>query len=478
LNAKRMQGRGRSALRAVVVLVFMAPIVGVMMPARAGGSTYQTGDVFVSVDNGLVQWRQPDGTLIQTLDNQRGGFTTGMAFDSSGNLYVTDVSGTDSTFPPVDAEGLPQSAQDIGSVTKFDTQGNLIGPFGSGYNAPESILFDKAGNAYVSNVGGNTFKFDADGNLVQTFATGRTDWIELAADQCTLFYTDESGSIHRYDVCNDVPLSDFGSGGLYALRILPAGGLVAADAGVVNRFDDAGNVIQSYDAPGEDSWFALNLDPDGTSLWSADFTTADVVKFDIATGDVLESFNTGTGTFTVFGLSVFGEIVVGGGGSADLSLVKEDSSSTIVVGDPLTYTIDVSNAGPDEAPNVVVTDPIPSELTFESATATQGSCSESGGTVTCALGTLAVDSSATITINTTANAEGTITNTASVSSSASDPDPSNNSDPATTTIAPSGGVQTGAGGTAPRPSSPLWFFVVLVGLVVGARLAVRRTQKT
>src|SRR5207249_4778632 len=74
----------------------------------------------------------------------------------------------------------------------------------------------------------------------------------------------------------------------------------------------SGQVVQTYTASGESCWFALNLDPDGKSLWSADFCSSNVYKFDIATGQQLLKFNTGTNGFSVFGLVIFGEKVVGG----------------------------------------------------------------------------------------------------------------------------------------------------------------------
>ena len=45
---------------------------------------------------------------------------------------------------------------------------------------------------------------------------------------------------------------------------------------------------------------------------------------------------------------------------------------------------------------MTVTDTLPAGVTFDSATPSQGSCSESSGTVTCALGTLATAPSATV----------------------------------------------------------------------------------
>ncbi|MFX3630989.1 MAG: hypothetical protein ACE3JR_17115, partial [Ectobacillus sp.] len=87
---------------------------------------FSIGDVFVSVADGKVQWRDSAGAFIATLDTGLGGFTTGMAFDSSGNLYVTNFSAD--------------------TVSKFDNDGNFIGTFGTGYSgAPESIVFDSAG---------------------------------------------------------------------------------------------------------------------------------------------------------------------------------------------------------------------------------------------------------------------------------------------------------------------------------------------
>jgi hypothetical protein len=189
-----------------------------------------------------------------------------------------------------------------------------LGTFGSGYSTPESIVFNAAGSVYVGNTGGTITEYTSDGTLVDTdLPGGRVDFIDLSADQCTMLYTQESTSIPRYDVCTDTALTAFatGLGGqAFALRILPTGEVLLANGANVIRINSAGTIVDTYDVTGEDSWFALNLDPDGTSFWSANFNTANVYKIDIATGDVLDSFNTGTGSQTVFGLGVFGELTV------------------------------------------------------------------------------------------------------------------------------------------------------------------------
>jgi uncharacterized repeat protein (TIGR01451 family) len=122
---------------------------------------------------------------------------------------------------------------------------------------------------------------------------------------------------------------------------------------------------------------------------------------------------------------------------ADLSLSKSDSPDPVVEGAALTYTILVSNAGPDPATNVVVTDDLPKQIDFVSATTTSGTCQtpsgkgkgkSKGGKVECNLGTLSNGGTATVTITTTASKSGDISNTASVTSDVTDPHTANNSD--------------------------------------------------
>ena len=264
------------------------------LPVNQLLAQFQTGDVFVGVASGSVQWRRPNGTLVQTLNGGAGGFTTGMAFDSAQSLYVTNFSNS--------------------VVHRFDKNGVQISNFGSGYSTPECIVFDGNWNAYVGNIGGGFRKFDATGAFIGVVGAGtRIDFADLQADQSTMLYTQEGQRIGRWDVVNNVALTDFatGLGGqAYALRIRTNGEVLLANGATVLRLSSAGAVIQTYDVAGQNSWFALNLDPDGTSFWSADFSTSNVYRIDIASGNVISSFNTGTGNGTVFGLAVAGEITV------------------------------------------------------------------------------------------------------------------------------------------------------------------------
>src|SRR5206468_3071288 len=94
------------------------------------------------------------------------------------------------------------------------------------------------------------------------------------------------------------------------------------------------------------------------------------------------------------------------------------------------------NAGPSDATNVQVNDTLPANVTFDSATPSQGSCLQSLGVVTCSLGTLAAGGSASVDVKVRPQAAGPITNQASVSSDAFDGNTQDNSASAATTVNP------------------------------------------
>ncbi len=111
--------------------------------------------------------------------------------------------------------------------------------------------------------------------------------------------------------------------------------------------------------------------------------------------------------------------------SADLSISKSDSPDPVTAGENLTYTVTVTNDGPSDAQNVVITDSLPAEVTLVS---TSGCTEDPSGVPTCSLGTIAAGSSKLIMIDVVVDpgAPGSITNNASVGSGTSDPDPRNN----------------------------------------------------
>src|SRR5579872_501815 len=264
---------------------------------RAPSTTFEQGDVFVGLDDGSVEWHGPDGALVATLDTGAKAETGGMTFDAGGSLLVAN-SGPD-------------------GVTSFGADGKRLGPFGSGYDDhPKSVVFDRSQNAYVGEMDGGRaiLKFNPDEIEVAAIKAPTesrgTDWIDLAADGHTLYYTSQGRAIKRFDLASQAPLPDFGpalpSAAAFALRIQPDGGVLVADTVAVMRLTASGRVAQNYKAPQKVSWVALALDPSGDSFWAGDRDSGAVCRFDLQSGSVIESFNVRAGA-KVCGLVVRGE---------------------------------------------------------------------------------------------------------------------------------------------------------------------------
>jgi uncharacterized repeat protein (TIGR01451 family) len=118
--------------------------------------------------------------------------------------------------------------------------------------------------------------------------------------------------------------------------------------------------------------------------------------------------------------------------SADVSVLKT-APDPIGATNQFDYTIVVSNAGPSIASSLVVTDSLPSVVTFLSASA-GGSTNASGQVLWTTLGNLAVGGTTSLTVSVRAPAGGVVTNTATALSVTSDPNLSNNSGQAISTV--------------------------------------------
>jgi uncharacterized repeat protein (TIGR01451 family) len=173
----------------------------------------------------------------------------------------------------------------------------------------------------------------------------------------------------------------------------------------------------------------------GLSLGDAPVITVDVTAPDAAatllnaaavsasTSDPNTSNNTDDETTTILA-------------AADLSISNWGDPGPVPAGASVSYTLEVTNTGPDAASAVSVEDTLPTDSVFHSATGAGWTCSESGGIVTCTLPSVASGATADpITVVIVApDVSGLMTNWASVDSSTYDPVMGNNSDQATTEV--------------------------------------------
>ena len=124
---------------------------------------------------------------------------------------------------------------------------------------------------------------------------------------------------------------------------------------------------------------------------------------------------------------------------ADLAITKTSNPATVSLAGStaVAYGLAVTNTGGSPAAGTVVTDNLPAGVNFVSCTATQGSCSILGSTVTANLGTVPAAGSANVTINVTmAGPARVVSNTANVTTTSPEPATANNTSTATTTVTP------------------------------------------
>ncbi|HET8796740.1 MAG TPA: hypothetical protein VFO89_03575, partial [Thermoanaerobaculia bacterium] len=131
--------------------------------------------------------------------------------------------------------------------------------------------------------------------------------------------------------------------------------------------------------------------------------------------------------------------------TADLAITKTDSPDPVIAGESLTYSITVTNNGPDPASSASWSDTLPAGTTFVSLSSPGGwSCTTpavgANGTVSCSIASLGAGSAnftLVVAVSPSVAAATVLSNTATVTSSTADGNSANNSATATTTVAAS-----------------------------------------
>ena len=120
---------------------------------------------------------------------------------------------------------------------------------------------------------------------------------------------------------------------------------------------------------------------------------------------------------------------------------NNDDLDEIVVDDPFTYTVIVTNNGPSTATGTTVTTTLDPNTSSPSAVSTQGTNGIAGLTVTSDVGTLAPGQSETITITVNAPATAqTINSNSIVAANETETDNTNNDDPEPTVVRETGSI--------------------------------------
>ncbi|UYO98704.1 DUF11 domain-containing protein [Microbacterium sp. M28] len=128
--------------------------------------------------------------------------------------------------------------------------------------------------------------------------------------------------------------------------------------------------------------------------------------------------------------------------AANLSIEKTAAPASVEVGEQITYTLTVNNAGPNAAIDMVISDPLPAEL-IDPTTTTPG-CSFVGNEFRCEVPSFPAASGGQLVYTATvdpATASTSVTNTASVFATTADPDTTDNTASTTTPITGTGAIE-------------------------------------
>jgi uncharacterized repeat protein (TIGR01451 family) len=351
------------------------PVLNAIQPSNAGST-----DAFISKIN-------PQGSAF-VYSTYLGGSSAdsgrGIAVDAINNVYITGstasgtvgVSNSPGAFPTANALQSSRAGGTDAFVTKLNSSGSALTYStylgGSTNDQGKAIAVDLSGTAYVTGqTNSNNFPV---ANTLQSFGGGTCG---TAA-------------------CNDA----------FVTSLNPTGSAFNYSTYLGGSANDQGNSI----AVGSN-----------TSV----FVTGTTNSLDFPTLTSLQPANGGSTDAFVTRLSTIPP--------ADLSITMTDSPNPINLASDLTYTINVTNNGPNEATGVTVTDALPSTVTFVSAST---ACSALNQVVTCNIGRLGNGASTTLNIIVRTTVEGFLINEASVSADGPDLNTNNNTAIVITSVSP------------------------------------------
>ncbi len=353
-------------------------------------------------------------------------FAVGLAIDKDGNAYVTGETNS-SEFPTANALQAARSgfASDA-FVTKLDPNGAtlLYSTYLGGINtdSAEKIAVDAAGSAYVTGTTQSS-NFPLRNAAQPTFGGFSSDAFVAKLNP--------AGSALEYSTFFGGQSTDVGR----AIAVDGNGNAVIAGATTSPDFPTLDSVLPNPKLSTDADAFVVRLDAGGAVSYStllggfsndqAYGIAVDAARNVYVTGQtssrdfpVVESVQPYRAGFDVFITKL--------GFESDLTIAMTALRNPVLAGSSLRYAMTVTNQGPSPATGITVTDVLPANVGFVSATASQGTCANNAGTLTCNIGKLAAQASATITLTVTPMAAGTLANTARVQGNEPDKFPNNN----------------------------------------------------
>jgi uncharacterized repeat protein (TIGR01451 family) len=154
----------------------------------------------------------------------------------------------------------------------------------------------------------------------------------------------------------------------------------------------------------------IAITPDGRFAYVTNFGDDSISVINTTTNTVVTTFPVGEAPVGIAIANIGQQLP-----NVSLTVIKSDFPDPVKLGENLTYTILVRNEGEETASEVILTDTLPEEVDFIAASTNQGTCSESNGVVTCNLGIMDNNDTATVTVIVKPRRTGTICNKVIVS---------------------------------------------------------------
>ncbi|UCE62925.1 MAG: SBBP repeat-containing protein, partial [Nitrospirota bacterium] len=393
-------------------------------------------------------------TYLGGLDREEG---NGIAVDGDGNAYVTGSTAS-SNFP---ITGTPlQGAIGGGSdafVTKLDPIGSALvySTYLGGLEEEvgHGIAVDGTGNAYVTGSTASS-NFPIAGSPIQGTIGGSSDaFVALlnaagsALNNSTYLggNADDAGQAIAVDSSNNAYVTgntsstDFPTASPFqpVLRGFLGGPIVNTDAFVAKIETGGSSLIYSsfLGGNGLDSGLAIAVDAAGNAYLTGETQSlGEDTSSEFPVVNPIQMTNGGG-----FGDAFVAKVKLNPNVFSDLLITQNNSPDPVTALENLTYTLFISNGGPQNATEVLATDSLPTGVTFVSATPSAGTCSGTS-LVTCNLGTMNVGDRATVELVVKTTTEGTLTNIASVTSGVTDPNSNNNTVMQSTTVNPAADI--------------------------------------
>jgi uncharacterized repeat protein (TIGR01451 family) len=461
-------------------------IVGIVWPAAAEAQAPPPGDFFVtsSPDSiglpGVIQITGTTGTQRVASEDPKFNNPLGVAVTPNGRVYVVDPSCCPLIPPPPSPHsGVLQVDPVTGVATVLSLDGNFIQPAAIAA-APNGSLYvlDQQGGPLNT---GQVIRVDpqtgtqtvisplpASGPSLFILPVGITiapdGKIYVLDSICCggsspgnggVILVDPGGQQHliAHDQTPPVPTDHFSSP--VAITAAPDGQLYVLDrsplpamtfAGVIRVDPTTGAqtlVTQGGNFQSGPSGIAVGQDG---QLYVTDASCCPTVMKPPDPTSAVIRVNPQTGAQSIFTVNTFLGSPTGIAtvpARADLTITKTGPPGPVAVGQNVTYTVTIANAGPSAATGVTLIDVLPVNAGFQSINAPGMSCTPppvgTSGTITCTLSTLAIAGSVqvTIVVQPLPAAGTTIVNTASVTANEFDPNTPNTQSASTIVSPPS-----------------------------------------